>query len=80
MSTSHDDGELSRDGEAVVIANEFAEVFVQRVRTRNGMRLEIVSPRMDTRIRLDALELESLTWQDPEVFSEFLEEPFGHKP
>lgn len=61
----------------MVIANEFAEVMVRRVHTRNGVRLEISSPRMDTSIRLDALELESLTWQDPEIFSEFLEEPFG---
>lgn len=65
------------DDRPLVIANEFAEVLVRRVRTRNGVRLEISSPRMDTSIRLDALELESLTWQDPEVFSGFLEDPFG---
>lgn len=65
------------DDTPMVIANEFAEVLVRRVRTRNGVRLEVSSPRMGTRIRLDALELESLTWQDPEVFSEFLEDPFG---
>lgn len=66
-----------RADEPTVIANEFAEVLVRRVRTRNGVRLEIRSPRMDRSIRLDALELESLTWQDPEVFSGFLEDPFG---
>lgn len=65
------------DEPTTVIANEFAEVLVRRVHTRNGVRLEIRSPRMDTSIRLDALELESLTWQDPEVFSGFLEDPFG---
>lgn len=62
---------------AISIANEFAEVFVRRVETRNGVRLEIHSPRMGTTIRLDALELESLTWQDTEVFSRFLEHPYG---
>ncbi|WP_083441189.1 hypothetical protein [Nitriliruptor alkaliphilus] len=65
------------DEPAIVIANEFAEVVVRRIQTRNGVRLEIRSPRMDSSIRLDALELESLTWQDPEVFSGFLEDPFG---
>lgn len=67
----------SPDERPLIIANEFAEVQVRRVHTRNGVRLEIRSPRMDTTIRLDALELESLTWQDPEIFSGFLEEPFG---
>ena len=68
---------VERAGPWTNIANEFAEVFCRRVETRNGMRLEITSPRMGTTIRLDALELESLTWQTPEVFSEFLENPFG---
>lgn len=65
------------ESDPIMVANEFAEVLVRRVHTRNGVRLEIASPRMGTWIRLDALELESLTWQHPEVFSEFLEEPFG---
>lgn len=59
----------------LVIANEFADVVVRRVLTRNGMRLEIVSPRHGTRVCLDALELESLTRQRPETFSAFLERP-----
>jgi hypothetical protein len=47
------------------------------VRTPNGVRLEIESPRLGRSIRLDALALESLTWQRPETFSRFLETPFG---
>ncbi len=66
-----------RPDDAIDIANEFAEVTVRRVQTRNGVRLEIASTRLNTSIRLDALELESLTWQSPEVFSEFLEHPYG---
>jgi hypothetical protein len=61
----------------VVVANEFAEVFVRRVPTRNGVRLEVLAPRLGRRILLDALELEALTWQEPALFSELLEEPFG---
>jgi hypothetical protein len=61
----------------IVIANEFAYVVVRKVSTRNGDRLEIVSPRLHYSVRLDALILESLTWQRPEALSTFLEDPHG---
>lgn len=64
-------------GEPIVVANEFAEVVVRKVRTRNGVRLEIRSPKLDYMVRLDALELESLSWQPVETFSRFLETPWG---
>jgi hypothetical protein len=63
--------------EPIEIANEFAAVVVQRVETRNGVRLRIQSARLDRAIDLDPLELESLTWQSHDVFSGFLAEPFG---
>ena len=44
---------------------------------RRGEPLEIVAPKLGYRIRLDALQLESITWQAPETFSRFLETPFG---
>jgi hypothetical protein len=66
------------DGETVIeVGNEFALVSVRKVRTRHGARLEITSPRLGHRIQLDALALESLTWQPMDTFSRFLEEPFG---
>ena len=68
------DEEADRDFE---LANEFATVRVRRVHTRNGVRLEIRSPRLDRAIRLDPLALESLTWQTMETFSRFLRHPFG---
>jgi hypothetical protein len=61
----------------VVIANEFAYVVVRKVSTRNGDRLEIVSPRLHHSVRLDALILESLTWQQPDALSALLEDPHG---
>lgn len=64
-------------GDPIVIANEFAEVEVRKVRTRNGVRLEIRSPKLGYLVRLDALELESLSWQPVETFSRFLETPWG---
>ncbi len=63
--------------EPLELANEYASVVVRKVRTRNGVRLEIAAPRLDRVIRLCPLELESLTWQTPETFSEFLRTPFG---
>ncbi|ORW08251.1 hypothetical protein [Mycobacterium kyorinense] len=51
-------------GEPLTIANEFTEVQVRRVDTRNGSRLLITSPKSGQWISLDALEVEALTWQN----------------
>lgn len=63
--------------EPLELANEYAAVAVRMVKTRNGVRLEIVAPRLGRGIRLCPLELETLTWQSHETFSKFLETPFG---
>jgi hypothetical protein len=59
------------------ISNEFTSVRVRKERTRNGERLEIASSRLGHVIRLDPLELESLTWQNETTFSRLLETPYG---
>ena len=64
-------------GEAITIANEFAEVRVVRVDTRNGSRLLIESPKSGQWVALDPLELESLTWQTTATFSAMIGNPFG---
>lgn len=64
-------------GEPIVIANEFAEVRLARVETRNGSRLMIESPKSGQWISLDPLELESLTWQGAATFSAMIGNPFG---
>jgi hypothetical protein len=51
-------------GEPLTVANEFTEVVVRRVDTRNGSRLLISAPRSGQWISLDALEVEALTWQN----------------
>ena len=51
-------------GETLTVANEFAEVQVRRVDTRNGSRLLITAPRTGQWISLDALEVEALTRQN----------------
>jgi hypothetical protein len=73
---SHEEGE-NGVSEIMEISNEFAFVQLKKRRTRNGVVLEIYSPKLGRSIRLDALSLESLTWQDSEVFTKFLETPYG---
>jgi hypothetical protein len=65
-------------GEPVIrLANEFTEVVVERVRTRNGARLRISVPSSGRQIMLCPLELEALTWQDHELFDGLLKSPLG---
>jgi hypothetical protein len=59
-------------GEPFPVANEYAYVRVRKVRTRNGERLELSSPKLARRILLDPVQLESLTWQTPESLSSLL--------
>lgn len=55
--------------EPITIANEFTEVVVRRINTRNGSRLLISAPRSGQWITLDALEVEALTWQNPRTLA-----------
>jgi hypothetical protein len=64
-------------GEAIVVANEFAEVRVSLVQTRNGTRLLVESPKSGQWVTLCPLELEALTWQGPQTFSAMIGHPFG---
>jgi hypothetical protein len=59
------------------LANEYAEVRMRGVQTRNGIRRETVAPRLVAGSGSAALELETLTWQSHDVFSGFLQTPFG---
>lgn len=64
-------------GDTITIANEFAEVRVVRVDTRNGSRLLIQSPKSGQWVSVDPLELEALTWQNTATFSAMIGNPFG---
>jgi len=57
------------------LGNEFGEVVVERVPTRNGARLRISVPASGRSILLCPLELEALTWQDHDLFSRLLATP-----
>lgn len=70
---------VEMDEEDIELSNEFATVKIRPVRTRHGQRLEIRSPELERKIHLSSIELESLTWQDHDVFTEFLETPYGQE-
>jgi hypothetical protein len=64
-------------GDPIAIGNEFAEVRVVRVETRNGSRLLVESPRSGQWVALCPLELEALTWQNTATFSAMVGNPYG---
>ena len=63
--------------EPIKVTNEFAEAHVRHGRGPEGDLVEITAPKLGYRIVLTPTELESVTWQEPETFTEFLETPFG---
>jgi hypothetical protein len=63
------------EDEYTEISNDSAIALVRKVRTGNGVRLEIYSPESEKRVYLDPLNIESLAWQTPETFSDTLEDP-----
>ena len=63
--------------EEIRLGNEFSQVVVEPVETRNGVRLRISVPASGRQILLCPLELEALTWQDHDLFSRLLQTPHG---
>lgn len=61
--------------EPIVLANEFSEIRVVRVETRNGSRLLIDSTKSGQWVALCPLELESITWQNTATFSAMIGHP-----
>nr|WP_223205488.1 dihydrodiol dehydrogenase [Gordonia jinghuaiqii] len=61
----------------MTIGNEFSEIEVSKVLTRNGARILIRSPKSGQWITLDPLELEALTWQNAATLSAMVGNPFA---
>ncbi|WP_436348287.1 hypothetical protein [Natronorubrum sp. FCH18a] len=67
-------------GPYVTVADEFEvsnagrTATVRKLETRKGERVEIESPSGDETLRVDALGLESLAWQERAVISQYLPE------
>ena len=76
-AAEHDEQVAHTTGEVIRLGNEFAEIMVRRVDTRNGARLLIESPKSGQWVSLCPLELEALTWQNTETFSAMIGHPFG---
>lgn len=64
-------------GEPIGIANEFTGVLVRKVRTRNGERLEVTTPKHGYRVLLDAMQLEIVSTLTPETFTELIARRLG---
>lgn len=65
------------DGPVIELGNEFAEVQIRKIETRNGSRLLISSPKSGHYITLCPLELEALTWQNQNSLSLLINNPYG---
>lgn len=70
---------MSSSNDFIQIGNEFTVIHVRKLKTNNGEFLEIDSKKSDQKIRLDAMQLESLSLLEPHHFSEFFEIKFGIK-
>lgn len=72
-------GTMPQSGTAgpIIVSNEFADVVVTQVRSRNGVRLDIWSPRRGSRIQLDAVALDCLSYQSPQIITQMLSEKPG---
>ncbi|HWN33302.1 MAG TPA: hypothetical protein VNP03_11185 [Pseudonocardia sp.] len=68
------------EGPAIELGNEFAEIQIRKVRTRNGARLLISAPRSGQWVALCPVQLEALTWQTDEVFSAMIGHPHAPLP
>lgn len=71
------DDEVTSRGPEVRLSNEFADVDVAPVETSDGPRLEIVSTKLGYDVRLAPGDLDWVTRQDVDAFTEMLEDPFG---
>jgi hypothetical protein len=65
---------------SIKISNGNESVHLKKVHTRLGERLEISNPESGSLIRLDPLELESLTWQTSESLESVIESLEDFKP
>lgn len=60
----------------ILLGNEFSQVRVSQIETRNGSRLLIESPKSGHSVALCPLELEALTWQTTATFSAMVAKPY----
>jgi hypothetical protein len=75
----HDDHPTTgRTGDEIQVATDGVAVTLQKVRTPTGERLAVHDETHGS-TRLDALELESLTWQDAAFFDELVDGAYDYR-
>jgi hypothetical protein len=52
------------DESVIRFTSDTNPIEIQKIKTRNGSRIEIMAIESGKSIKLDPIELESLTWQD----------------
>lgn len=77
MTEFDPDDSVTPVGEPIGIANEFTGVYVRKVLTRNGERLEVTTPKSGYRVLLDAMQLEIISTLKPEAFTELIARRLG---
>jgi len=73
MSYDRADERFIDKKETHTITDEYTTVNVRKIFTPAGERVELEAPNVGRSIRLDAMELETLSWQEPETFVQFLD-------
>lgn len=68
---------VSTESTSVRVTNEFTQVTVSKIETANGAHLEITSEKLGYSNQLSPSVLRALSEQGPDLFSEFLHEPWG---
>lgn len=77
--TQHDDlSTTGRTGDELRVENDDVTVTLQKVRTPTGERLAVHDEAQGS-TRLDALELESLTWQDAAFFDDLVDGAYDYR-
>lgn len=70
--------EYIKRGEKLNIEDGDLSVSLTKIFTPNGQRLEIAAPAIDQQIRIDAVEVEAISWQERETILAFLQEGENH--
>jgi len=73
MSYEASDEQFIDKQETHSLSDEYTTVKIRKIFTPAGERVELEAPELGRSIRLDAIEIESLSWQEPETFIEFLD-------
>lgn len=74
MKTMSQEEHFIRKGKTVALADDHATLELRKIFTPAGERFEIEATDLGHSIRLDAMELETLSWQDHETYIGFLED------